>query len=491
MEEAGAKAGLMAGCVFGMSLAICTIFSFFRSRELLVEEMAIQLEQIAYPVPEIGNLLKIIMVVAPIAIFLISALFGLLFGLLYHRLYLHNPKLKAMYATLVGLLLGIFFGFTTNIALSRSKTVAICLFLGLLYAVVLLYLHSRYMEAVNLELDQLQMSILEVIKRKKPKFVELLKTIPVDKEELRDELCKLDDLGLIAEDYQNRYLIKDAGKLLLRDQRGIKKTAVVSDSRSVLVFILISYGIMCVTALGIYLAGGLSKIGIFAPLIGAGVMFAPLIASAVVIKYMTYERFTDFGLKRGKLRYYIYALIYPFITLALGLIFVSIFKTADIHFSNIKTMGWSLTMVSLMIAAPFFNIIFAFGEEFGWRGFLQEKLTKRYPLPIALLTIGLIWGFWHAPLILLGYNYPHHPVIGVFLFTVFCVLFGIFLSWLRIRSDSIFPCALAHGAFNAYAGFGLLIAPADELFTVPMGFPAMLAYVVITVLVCLNLRGCK
>jgi hypothetical protein len=110
MEEAGAKAGLMAGCVFGMSLAICTIFSFFRSRELLVEEMAIQLEQIAYPVPEIGNLLKIIMVVAPIAIFLISALFGLLFGLLYHRLYLHNPKLKAMYATLVGLLLGIFFG---------------------------------------------------------------------------------------------------------------------------------------------------------------------------------------------------------------------------------------------------------------------------------------------------------------------------------------------------------------------------------------------
>jgi hypothetical protein len=171
------------------------------------------------------------------------------------------------------------------------------------------------------------MSILEVIKRKKPKFVELLKTIPVDKEELRDELCKLDDLGLIAEDYQNRYLIKDAGKLLLRDQRGIKKTAVVSDSRSVLVFILISYGIMCVTALGIYLAGGLSKIGIFAPLIGAGVMFAPLIASAVVIKYMTYERFTDFGLKRGKLRYYIYALIYPFITLALGLIFVSIFKT--------------------------------------------------------------------------------------------------------------------------------------------------------------------
>jgi hypothetical protein len=189
MEEAGAKAGLMAGCVFGMGLAICTIFSFFRSRELLVEEIAIQLEQIAYPVPEIENLLKIIMVVAPIAIFLISAIFGLLFGLLYHRLYLHNPKLKAMYATLVGLLLGIFFGFTTNIALSRSKTVAICLFLGLLYAVVLLYLHSRYMEAVNLELDQLQISILEVIKRKKPKFAELLKTIHVDKEELRDEFA--------------------------------------------------------------------------------------------------------------------------------------------------------------------------------------------------------------------------------------------------------------------------------------------------------------
>ena len=33
-------------------------------------------------------------------------------------------------------------------------------------------------------------------------------------------------------------------------------------------------------------------------------------------------------------------------------------------------------------------------------------------------VIGVIWGFWHAPLILQGHNYPQHPWAGVFMMTV-------------------------------------------------------------------------
>jgi hypothetical protein len=108
MEGAGARAGFVAGCVFGIGLTICEIFSLLESRELIMEQIEIQLEHLEYLMPNIGSLLKVMMIVGPIVIFLTSAIFGLLFGLLYHHLYLHNPRLRTMYGALAGVLFGIF-----------------------------------------------------------------------------------------------------------------------------------------------------------------------------------------------------------------------------------------------------------------------------------------------------------------------------------------------------------------------------------------------
>ena len=70
--------------------------------------------------------------------------------------------------------------------------------------------------------------------------------------------------------------------------------------------------------------------------------------------------------------------------------------------------------------APLFNALFAFGEEFGWRGYLQPKLLALMSPPRALLVMGVIWGVWHWPLILLGYEYgtgyPGAPWLGCMLF---------------------------------------------------------------------------
>lgn len=53
---------------------------------------------------------------------------------------------------------------------------------------------------------------------------------------------------------------------------------------------------------------------------------------------------------------------------------------------------------------------------------------------------------------------------------------GFFLSWLRIKSKSVYSAALAHGAINAYIGLGLIIAPSDnEIMTIPLGIPALLS----------------
>jgi membrane protease YdiL (CAAX protease family) len=118
-----------------------------------------------------------------------------------------------------------------------------------------------------------------------------------------------------------------------------------------------------------------------------------------------------------------------------------------------------LQIVSAVLVAPFINAIPAFGEEWGWRGWLLPRLTRFGILP-GLLLSGLIWGAWHAPLTLLGYNYPALGGWAAPFFAVFCVILGALFGWLRLRSGSVWPSVIAHGSLNATAGLILLIGDA-------------------------------
>jgi membrane protease YdiL (CAAX protease family) len=126
--------------------------------------------------------------------------------------------------------------------------------------------------------------------------------------------------------------------------------------------------------------------------------------------------------------------------------------------SNLPPLGVlvAIQIASAILFAPFINIVFALGEELGWRGFLLPRL-----LPLgqwrAILLVGIIWGLWHAPTTLLfGYNFPLHHYLGVLLMVVGCILLGTLLAWLYLKTRSPWAVALAHGAFNATAGLGFL-----------------------------------
>ncbi len=114
-----------------------------------------------------------------------------------------------------------------------------------------------------------------------------------------------------------------------------------------------------------------------------------------------------------------------------------------------------IQIAQALLLGPLINIIFAMGEELGWRGFLLPRL-----LPLgqwkALLISGAIWGIWHAPAIAQGHNYPDHPILGILLMTVFCVLLGIIIGWMYLKTRSPWVAALAHGAINAWAGLPFL-----------------------------------
>jgi Type II CAAX prenyl endopeptidase Rce1-like len=66
----------------------------------------------------------------------------------------------------------------------------------------------------------------------------------------------------------------------------------------------------------------------------------------------------------------------------------------------------------------------------------------------ALLISGAIWGFWHTPLILTGFDYPQHHILGVVLMTLLGMIFGAILGWSRLATGSMWPAVFAHAAID-------------------------------------------
>lgn len=133
-------------------------------------------------------------------------------------------------------------------------------------------------------------------------------------------------------------------------------------------------------------------------------------------------------------------------------------------------------LLSGLLAGCTINALFAFGEEYGWRNYLVNALDGCRFWKKALF-IGVVWGIWHAPLILQGHNYPQHPVAGVALMCVFCILLGAVELYFVLKTKSVFPAAIIHGTFNAIAGFVLYFVQGGNDLTVGMtgvaGFVSM------------------
>ena len=250
-------------------------------------------------------------------------------------------------------------------------------------------------------------------------------------------------------------------------------------------------------------------------------MFCPLVA-ALVSKKVFLNQPTGIGWKvTGKRRYWLAAWFGPalFTVLAAVLYFAVFPSRLDLSGSWLvaayggemdaetlkRELGVSTTsyMVQTGLMAvtigPAINMLFAVGEEAGWRGTMMPWLKERFGLLNGRLLGGIIWGVWHWPIMLLtgyeyGTNYLGAPVLGLVVWCVVCFALNTLLDWLYEKTSCIWVPSIAHGAFNAVAGlFTVLTYPADAYYPVlgpmPIGLIGMLP--MLTAAVWLTLRQMK
>lgn len=290
------------------------------------------------------------------------------------------------------------------------------------------------------------------------------------------------------------------------------------DLKRIVVYLAFAFGISWVTALAIYLTGGLedspeilpgTPITLALVLVAAVYMFSPA-AAHILTRIVTQEGWREMHLKPrlGRAwRVWIVAWLGSVACILLGaaiffLLFPGSFDPTlsflQGQISGIEeqtgeplplSAGTLLLIQSLqaLFLGPIINSLFTFGEEFGWRAYLQPKLL---PLGFrrAMVAMGIIWGVWHWPLIAMGHNYGldyvGHPWLGLLAMTWFTFVAGTFIGWLALRGGSVWPAVLAHATINAVAGLGVLISAPETnalIGPTPVGIIGSLGFTIVAI----------
>jgi membrane protease YdiL (CAAX protease family) len=140
-----------------------------------------------------------------------------------------------------------------------------------------------------------------------------------------------------------------------------------------------------------------------------------------------------------------------------------------------KALGWGGTPAWLDTAVYFVllgtvgmarSLSTALGEEIGWRGFLAPALVARLGFTGGALVTGAIWAAWHLPILLFAdYNAGTPWWFAMPCFVVLVLASSVMMTWLRLRSGSLWTAAVMHASHNLFiqAFFTPITAPRGSI----------------------------
>lgn len=203
-------------------------------------------------------------------------------------------------------------------------------------------------------------------------------------------------------------------------------------------------------------------LGIGRGLVVHTLMWCPTLA-ALATCYLSGISISSLGFRWPKMRYIglgyglpiLYALLayVPYWFSVGGSFELSQFATSSAAALKLHNATGSLLLTLFLLLG--FGVISSttsgLGEEIGWRGFLFPSLFRLIGPVGAIFISGIIWACWHYPAILgANYNAGGPAWVAIVCFTWMVIAGAAIFGWLRVKSGSVWPAAIAHGSHNLF-----------------------------------------
>jgi len=181
-------------------------------------------------------------------------------------------------------------------------------------------------------------------------------------------------------------------------------------------------------------------------------VFAMLIPGLVAIilcalQYRSVKRLVEPIVGRFQLPIYLFSVWYPLAFIgACGLI-SWLSQLARLDGERLGTLASLPGPIELTI-----GLVLLFGEEYGWRGYLLPELRRQHGLMAAVMTTGIVWALFHAPMVyaLAAFSGTGNPILvcGVQMAAVFTFSFP--FAYIFLMTGSIIPPIIFHLVWNIY-----------------------------------------
>jgi uncharacterized protein len=191
------------------------------------------------------------------------------------------------------------------------------------------------------------------------------------------------------------------------------------------------------------------------------------VATFVAGRFIFKDGFRNAGWNRGKSIHYITVLLFALFIWLLPVVYEIVSGISKPH-DTIEAIPVVVMFLLRFVAtlAP------AFGEEFGWRGYMLPRLAERFGAKKGLLIHAFIWWFWHLPVIvgmgLLNDDVSANQSINVAVISMVSIvpsmLHAVIFAFIWSKTKSLAVVTVYHAAFDevrdtleSSVGFGPLV----------------------------------
>jgi uncharacterized protein len=179
-------------------------------------------------------------------------------------------------------------------------------------------------------------------------------------------------------------------------------------------------------------------------------MFAPALAALLMRGWVSREGVRGSLGPLRRWRWPVLAVLVPAVIVAATIAVATATGLAVFHLGGTQPT-WEVLMLLLVVGTPV-SALLAFGEEYGWRGYLLPRL-----LPLgevrASVVVALIWAPWHLPVLLVGLNFPgKNPLAVLGMMTAGVLALSLlFTRFFVAAGGAVVTVALLHGSLNAFS----------------------------------------